>query len=589
QSCIGGLWNTCDCSECSTGSKDCLGGVVARECIAGRWVTSAICQGPRPICAAGQCFCENGGDDCDAIPDIIPPAVIISSPVDSSLLPAESVSAVALVFNEDIIVPEGSDAALLYDSLGRVVAGEASYSSDTIVFTPQQPLRRGTSYEVRVAPEVSDLQGNAVGSGVAVGFETSIPNRGTPVFSQEAYQLGSSVPARHALGPDGDAYLICASAEQTPDWQFINREHHFLWQDGEFSEPFTRLPSYSGLYDLIVNADGSLTSAHSLGGNVIFYRFDGEEWSITPEHVLWGAQASEYTTRSNYDGDILVISDVAGAYTIDSRANGTWLATRTLQEDAALVPDVALGPEGHGAVVIVESEELTDSVIGFRYSLSGPDLTGWSDFANLPLAVNPSEVSTLLNRTAAVDSSGNLFFYYSLRLNDGSDQHYMQRVLAAEAGQSPGASASDWNHSEPGVSLGIVHISGDKQGGLIAAYEVRVSSTSDFYARHYDAATASWASPVAILPNAGEFGSYIFPQLRMTDDGHATAVVQYLSGSVHALRGSKFSPETGWQPQALYQASVSESFVGFRLAANNNNLTAIFLEPAGASPSLIAY
>src|SRR5690606_29569246 len=101
QVCDGGLWNSCDCSECVTGSTDCVGELLPRECVAGRWQVRPACRGIRPICIEGQCLCADGSDDCIEIADIFRPYVKDSVPLGGSVNTPAGAS-LAVEFSENI-------------------------------------------------------------------------------------------------------------------------------------------------------------------------------------------------------------------------------------------------------------------------------------------------------------------------------------------------------------------------------------------------------------------------------------------------------------------------------------------------------
>lgn len=170
QTCEGGRWGSCDCSECVSGTKDCVGELLPRVCAEGRWQVLPSCRGIRPICLSGGCVCADGSDDCEEIPDVVPPVVVSSFPSGKgSVIAANSLLAVS--FSEAILDSSVNSATFrLLDNGGNPVEGKLVVSGANISFEPSELLLAGQSYNLVISTELMDLAGNHLTTELPISF-----------------------------------------------------------------------------------------------------------------------------------------------------------------------------------------------------------------------------------------------------------------------------------------------------------------------------------------------------------------------------------------------------------------------------------
>jgi hypothetical protein len=118
-----------------------------------------------------------------AAPDVTPPTVISTSPVNGAANVAVG-TVVNITFSEtmDAATLNTSSFVVNATSSGAPVTGSVIYvgASNTAAFTPSSPLAFGTGYTATVSPAVKDVSGNALTSAFTWTFATSAAPDVTP-------------------------------------------------------------------------------------------------------------------------------------------------------------------------------------------------------------------------------------------------------------------------------------------------------------------------------------------------------------------------------------------------------------------------
>ncbi len=202
QNCFGGTWNSCDCTECVTGSTDCIGELLPRICQAGRWTTLTACSGLRPICLEGECRCADGSDDCQDVLDLFRPTLLTTSPLNTDVV--SPLSIVALEMSEEVSLLSAQSALSLEDIFGQAVVGTIGVSGTTVSFVPDAPLAPGMHYSLTIENTLADLSGNTMAITQSLSFETETGLAITPVSGGSTFRY--SYPTL-AMSPSGTTLL----------------------------------------------------------------------------------------------------------------------------------------------------------------------------------------------------------------------------------------------------------------------------------------------------------------------------------------------------------------------------------------------
>jgi len=168
-----GRWSQCDCRECVDGAVDCLGGLIPRACVGGRWIASTACSGVTPVCTSGSCVCLDGTTDCTAIMDVVPPFV-------QALIPGEfaihvtTAAVISVVLSEPIASSSvNSTTFRLLDVDSNEVPVTHHTQGNTVNLVPTTALDPGRAYRVELGA-VTDLAGNALSVPRAWSFLTAL-------------------------------------------------------------------------------------------------------------------------------------------------------------------------------------------------------------------------------------------------------------------------------------------------------------------------------------------------------------------------------------------------------------------------------
>src|SRR3990172_6665378 len=134
-------------------------------------------------------------------------------PTDSSTIPANGATDVAINSSVRVTFSEAMDAATITTSTFTVntgsnnISGSVSYSGTTATFTPSSNFDRSTTYTVMITTGVKDLTGNAMVTSYYSSFTTgSSPDNAPP-------QVASTSPSNGATGVAINSVIIATFSE----------------------------------------------------------------------------------------------------------------------------------------------------------------------------------------------------------------------------------------------------------------------------------------------------------------------------------------------------------------------------------------
>ncbi|MBI5428907.1 MAG: Ig-like domain-containing protein [Nitrosomonadales bacterium] len=116
-----------------------------------------------------------------APPDLIPPAVSSTSPIDAASAVATN-AAINATFSEALDPATVTSATFTLLNGTTPVAGTVTYTSTTATFTPSTLLAGGTLYTATITTGTKDLANNAISSSYTWSFTTAVPDLTPPTI-----------------------------------------------------------------------------------------------------------------------------------------------------------------------------------------------------------------------------------------------------------------------------------------------------------------------------------------------------------------------------------------------------------------------
>jgi predicted small lipoprotein YifL len=142
----------------------------------------------------------------EAPPDVTPPAVILTSPINGAQNVAIN-SSITITFSEAMDASTINEQTITLSMGTGNVPGSVTYSDTTAVFKPASSLNPGTTYTITVDGGVKDVAGNAMATPVGFIFFTGTALTPTTV------SLSAPVVT---YGADGSVTVTVSSAAGTP-------------------------------------------------------------------------------------------------------------------------------------------------------------------------------------------------------------------------------------------------------------------------------------------------------------------------------------------------------------------------------------
>ena len=537
QTCVEGTWSACDCTECVSGVSDCLGDLLPRSCLEGRWIVGSACQGLRPICLAGQCVCADGSENCEEIEDIVPPVIVDSYPANAQLNVSPAAT-MAIVFSEPMASASFSaDSVALRDSRGTLVPGLLALGGTTLSFTPSAPLAPGMDYTLSVDVAVADLSGNVIGPRDPIQFTTDLDLVARPVGSAPYGYRGVEL----AMSRLGRREMLAFQSAATGDILLANQVR-FVW-DGqdwiEASAPFHGSTVYSLALDdtgisFALSYEGSeLSRAQTTDGtwdSPVAYSVSDNNTPAVLQANSAGQAALLY-----FDGTALSVvhRDSGGAWEVQGAStvsDGSGLLKMSLNEDGALCVVYRVPADSSFGVMISEA-----------------DFGGFTNHQHVPLSYE-----SVVAADVAIAEDGEATVVW-VELDAGLGEGAAARFRAIDVAISGWIGSSVPLSSQQGIGLPRVGI--DEAGARVVAYLV---DGAGLYATRRPAGETAWSTPRRI--NALDSGAVSY-DLNVADSGEALLV--WTQEDTHVdLFFSKYSPASGWSlPRRLEVSATSvESF-----------------------------
>ena len=347
-----GRWDQCDCRECVDGTVDCLGGLIPRACVGGRWVASTACSGVTPVCTLGACVCLDGTTECTAIEDVVPPFV-------QALIPGDLVSSVttttvvSVVLSEPIASSSVNPSTFhLRDVDNTEIEVTHHTQGNTISLVPTTPLHPGRSYRVHVEG-ITDLAGNALPMARTWTFLTALD---TDVEILSA--LDPVPPVQLTTHPNGIALLTVD--RQSP---FVSGQ--YLWQfEGGVRSP-GRTYAVQGLCVGLCIAAGSLWTI-SPTGELVVYSAATNLLATGPNHDALTdlANLPSAPTRLRAPNETLIVAEFSSPLALNYRVGDTTTSV-TYTGSFSLAPVVSVN--GRGDVLAARVRAMDGTSIRVSY------------------------------------------------------------------------------------------------------------------------------------------------------------------------------------------------------------------------------
>ncbi|MCH2109290.1 MAG: Ig-like domain-containing protein, partial [Polyangiaceae bacterium] len=321
RSCVGGWWGSCDCRECVTGSVDCLGNLLPRSCIAGRWVVQNACTGARPLCSAGECICADGSVECAELEDVFPPNAIAYAPnllINNTLVPRDT--AIDIAFSEDLD-PASVVAAQIrvVANNGEEIAIDIQHGGPQMRVVPREVLPVAQSFILEIPATLTDLAGNPLSAPQKKRFRTATGATGTSF--EEVLNLPNLGNLDLDVSAQGEAMLLGMEVDGTFTERFSLSYDEDVW--GSRSLVYER----TDRGPLSIDDAGNAFTAFTVGSAV--YRAD---WTSTTGSWIDGLDAlstsavpgAEPLLDSTSDGLGVHVYREFGDLVVDLRVGGTW-------------------------------------------------------------------------------------------------------------------------------------------------------------------------------------------------------------------------------------------------------------------------
>ncbi len=313
--CICGRPGATPC-ECTSGSKDCYGGLIPRDCIGGRWVTQQACRGRTPMCVLGECQCVGGGTACTNVTDRSPPFVIAAAP--GPVRRVSRAAAVSILLSEPPAPVSVNDTTfqLLFD--GQPVLGTFAIEGELLILSPAEELAPGGVHTV-VLQGITDAAGNVLSETYSFQF-TTLPlpyprevigdnpaRRFTGPVHLDTNTAGETIAAAHYDAPSGGVI--------TPHVEVFARSSDGQWTTRDLTSLDQLYVPYVG-----IGENGTHYALTSGDLNVISY-FRGPNDSTWTEQIIGTAVqramtigGDEMCVVSNLDGMTFHLPSPSGGF-----------------------------------------------------------------------------------------------------------------------------------------------------------------------------------------------------------------------------------------------------------------------------------
>ncbi|MCH2108382.1 MAG: Ig-like domain-containing protein [Polyangiaceae bacterium] len=591
QNCSGGLWNTCDCTECVPGAKECVGGLIPRECIAGLWVVQTACSGARPLCSEGICLCVDGSQNCEEIEDIIPPTIIASSPSAGSQISHDTVSSVAVIFGEGIQIDQSEgDALQLLDFYGQPVPGTTRLGGKNLLLDLDEPLQPGSTYTIRVNPALTDLSGNAT-QATDIHFSTAST---AEVSRQPAPNGWEFALGEFRISPSGERMGLWTLADEN---QFADRRYElWRWNGGTWDKTVHPLETSSGkfIHAFEINDSGEAVTVSGTnefdGTSTSDVRFfDGTSWESSVQ-----SYSQSYSTVSasfKADGSFLALAAVAdgsssltSARVLRKTANDIWLTPTNLGPadftNLTIFTGAAVSSSGYAAWVV------SDESLELKYTISNQAQDNWSTPAILATTAGDS----LSSREFVVDDEGTITAAFldsvegpaSINLANVNRLKVIRHAYA-DRGTTSTATPLELTPRDD-FTIFSFQLAADANGNLFVTYLSRAhdftANESDLFVTRFDKETGTWSAPFELSPPQISEG---IESVNLSVSANGEAYVAWhlsrvfpLSGEEHYL--SHFEPAKGWSTQFVYETS---GFTTLKQLATDGNGNAVYVTNLG--------
>ncbi len=553
QQCDGGLWNSCDCKECVTGSVDCVGELLPRECVAGRWEVQPSCRGIRPICLEGSCMCADGSDSCAPLTDVLRPYVKDSFPLENSANTPGGAH-LAVEFNEDIAQASAAGAFELTDSFGAVLPGTLSVGARSLYFVPTMPLGAGQAYQFHVKSTITDLAGNALLPHTPVDFRTTSGLTPVRVFEDQQRRLSDPVLA---VNEAGQAVLLGTSGP-TPGFPGAPPHTSYsVWTETKFAQG-NILSTETGQISAAFDGLNNFLFGQQPDAEHLLHYFNDGDFSVT-ESLATDVSFDSTPVFASSAGSAVALWTDAGQLQVASGTTTSALdAPYALPNSTGPLKEVAgdINPAGRGLVAFNNGS----ATYAF---LSDLNLGNWQD-ASISGGPNPplTAISNIQVVLGTDDIATFAWVHFVTGTPDSASQVFTQKL--GGDGQwigspiQPRGSFNAANERAP-------HLVSDAADNQILSY---VRGT-EIVAVHRST-TGSWSAETFFNPPSDlEVHS---SSLKIAESGEAVlAFVSTSSQNTTDLWLARYSPGSGWTPARLVEdgtAKVTSFDVGIDGAGN---------------------
>lgn len=538
QSCDGGYWGACDCTECVDGVTDCIGDLLPRICVAGRYQVLSACIGQTPFCVEGECVCPDGTLDCTTIDDLFPPTLVTASPPTG----AQNVpvgAKLGVIYSEAVDAVSLGAAFMVIDEWGAEVTGTLAISGDTAVFTPTAPFEPGTQYELTIAAGLEDLAGNPSVEPYISTFTTAPATLPVALAAPQGYVYSKPV----LDVSEGGKVLGLARKAAT---EGINVRYVQLGFDGrEWSELVAPAFTTDGNVELLLDDRGWAIALVHVGTELIRHDYQGGGWNLgTTETTNNSSFALPHGMNGAGRGYFFVQS-------VDPRFELRARAMNGLYDP----PTLSLSSTGNHSFMAGAMTSTSRAFVAWDFpgqiavALSAADFgDGWTAYSNIG-ATNASEACVT---TESTDNVG-IIWVADAQVGDDTFQQIHVR---------DGDGLGNW--LEPVGSIVQSRLA-RKEGSLRCAVggdDVRHLSFvvgGNSLRAVSKAPGGAWSGETTIsvpLQN-----SPLKPILRVAKNGNAT-LVWLQNTPVRDLWGARYLPESGWG-QAHRLEGIAKGIVDF--------------------------
>jgi len=543
----------------------------------------------------GGCSGSDGKDGIDGTTTVInedksPPVALSTQPMAAATAIAPN-TAFNIIMSEAIDIESVTSSMVMLTGPEGAVSGSVATSTNTITFTPQNPLTAESSYTLTLLSGVKDLSGNTLSTDSSWNFMTgTTPDTIPPSIATVTPVDGSS--------DIDEQSIITVTFDEAMDAATLNAASFRLQKNGTQLSGTVQSSGNSAVFiPTVALEQGTLYSvivtdnAKDLAGNPIAADYS---WSFT-------TQSEEDLTPPT-----VVLTDPQDGHKVPYLTSQVSAYFSEEMDAASINTDTFILENTRGKVagnINYSNNKATLNItdprldLNSRYSATITDFVKDSnglrmaqehqwEFITLDgswqgAALIESDTGTTTYPQVAVDTSGNAVAVWLQY--DGTRNNIWANRFDVLSGSWQGATlieSDTGDASSPQVAV-------DDSGNAMAVWYQSDGSDYSIYANHFDALSSSWQGAALIESGTGRAYS---PQVAVDTNGNAIAIWYQYDGTYSNIYTNRFDVLSGsWQGAVLIENDNTDSAYNPQVVIDTNgNAMAIWYQSDGTRNNILA-